>query len=279
MAITLKNDVLVTSFKVPADSTTMPVITSEEDLIITTNNDTDGNKIVSIYVGIVLPTLISFKSCSDVIEIYEINKDIINNMDTHSELFYECNALERINTTGWTVENSTNLSSMFYNCVKLETIDVSGFNTINVTDFSSMFNNCKKLKSITGIENWNTASLINASNMFSYTFELETVDVSNFNMTKCESIGGMFSSSGLKRLDLSKWKFEFTGEFRIERLFNNCYDLEEVGDLSGWGIKQMKYVNGIFTNCYSLKNLNISNWDLSSWDQHFSLNMSFSRNG
>ena len=264
------NATLVTSFKVPADSTTMPVITSEEDLIITTNNDTDGNKIVSIYVGIVLPTLISFKSCSDVIEIYEINKDIINNMDTHSELFYGCNALERINTTGWTVENSIDLSSMFCNCVKLETIDVSGFNTINVTDFSVMFSNCKKLKSITGIENWNTASLINASNMFSYTFELETVDVSNFNMTKCESIGGMFSSSGLKRLDLSKWKFEFTGEFRIERLFNNCYDLEEVGDLSGWGIKRMEYVNGIFTNCYSLKNLNISNWDLSSWDQHSS---------
>lgn len=262
------NATLVTSFKVPADSTTMPVITSEEDLIITTNNDTDGNKIVSIYVGNVLPTLISFKSCSDVIEIYEINKDIINNMDTHSELFYGCNALERINTTGWTVEKSTNLSSMFYNCVKLETIDVSGFNTINVTDFSVMFSNCKKLKSITGIENWNTASLINASSMFSYTFELETVDVSNFNMTKCELIGDMFSSSGVKRLDLSKWKFEFTGEFRIERLFNNCYDLEEVGDLSGWGIKQMEYVNGIFTNCYSLKNLNISNWDLSSWDHH-----------
>ena len=262
------NAVLVTSFKVPADSTTMPVITSEEDLIITTNNDTDGNKIVSIYVGIVLPTLISFKSCSDVIEIYEINKDIINNMDTHSELFYGCNALERINTTGWTVEKSTNLSSMFCNCVKLETIDVSGFNTINVTDFSVMFSNCVKLKSITGIENWNTASLINASSMFSYTFELETVDVSNFNMTKCELIGDMFSSSGVKRLDLSKWKFEFTGKFRIERLFNNCYDLEEVGDLSGWGIKRMEYVNGIFTNCYSLKNLNISNWDLSSWDHN-----------
>ena len=262
------NATLVTSFKVPADSTTMPVITSAEDLIITTNNDTDGNKIVSIYVGIVLPTLISFKSCSDVIEIYEINKDIINNMDTHSELFYGCNALERINTTGWTVEKSTNLSSMFCNCVKLETVDVSGFNTINVTDFSVMFSNCMKLKSINGIENWNTASLINASSMFSYTFELETVDVSNFNMTKCELIGDMFSSSGVKRLDLSKWKFEFTGEFRIERLFNNCYDLEEVGDLSGWGIKRMEYVNGIFTNCYSLKNLNISNWDLSSWDQH-----------
>ena len=264
------NAVLVTSFKVPADSTTMPVITSEEDLIITTTNDTDGNKIVSIYVGIVLPTLISFKSCSDVIEIYEIHEDIINNMNTHSELFYSCNALERINTTGWTVENSTNLSGMFYNCIKLETVDVSGFNTINVTDFSSMFSNCMKLKSITGIENWNTASLSSATYMFSYTYELETVDVSNFDMTKCTSTSMMFYNSGVKQLDLSKWKFEYTGEFDISRMFSGCYDLEEVGDLSGWGIKRMEYVNGIFGNCKSLKTLNISNWDLSNWDHHSS---------
>lgn len=262
------NAILVTSFKAPADSTTIPVIASEEDLIITNTNDTDGNKIVSIYVGIVLPTSISFKNCSDVIEVYEIHKDIINNMDKHNELFYGCSALERINTTGWTVENSTNLNNMFSGCIELKTIDVSSFNTVNVEDYTSIFSDCMKLKSITGIEKWNTSSLTSAAYMFAYTYELETVDVSNFDMTKCTSTTMMFYYSGVKQLDLSKWKFEYTGEFDLARMFYCCYNLEEVGDLSGWGIKYMEYISSIFYNCISLKTLNISNWDLSSADHH-----------
>ena len=260
--------ILITEYKVPVNSVTEPVITIDGNLVITNRTDTDGNKIIAIYSMNSMPTKISFKNCVEVIEIYYINPEIVNNMTSHTELFYTCTALERIDTTGWTLEKSTTLSSMFLGCESLETIDVSNFKVELVTNFASMFSGCMKLKSITGIEKWVTSSLSTTSNMFAYCYELDTVNVSNFDMTGCVTTTMMFYMSGVKRLDLSKWKFEYTGEFDIARMFCGCRKLEEVGDLSGWGIKRMEYVNSIFSNCISLKTLNISNWDLSNWDHH-----------
>ena len=85
-----------------------------------------------------------------------------------------------------------NLERIFQNCSNLIKIDLSDFNTINTTSMGWMFNECHKLKEVKGINKFNTGKVNNMNAMFQFCYEIENLDLSNFDTSNVIDMGWMF---------------------------------------------------------------------------------------
>lgn len=135
-----------------------------------------------------------------------------------------------------TISNKcTSLDRTFIGCKKLQNIDVSYWNISNVTSLYKTFYGCTSLKEIVGIENWSVSNVTDANGLF-------------------------YNCNSLTTLDLSTWNANKITD--TTEMFYNCNKLQNI-DLSGW-TANIKWMRGMFSNCYGLKNLNMSNIDVSN---------------
>ena len=117
---------------------------------------------------------------------------------------------------------------MFYNCDSLTSIDLSGFVTDKATDMTSMFEHCISLKSI-DLSNFNTVSLVSMSRMF-------------------------FDCKSLSKVVLPSLNNEI--EY-LDKLFYNCYSLEEV-NINEVIKSRINEDSDMFFNSSYLQKLNLS---------------------
>ena len=87
-----------------------------------------------------------------------------------------------------------NSSSMFYNIRNIESIDVSALNTKKVTNLNSFFANSISLTNVTLGSNFNTSNVTDMRYMFYHT-DIETLDISSFDMTNVTNTAEMFRYS------------------------------------------------------------------------------------
>lgn len=207
-----------------------------------------------------------------------------------SAMFSNCYSLPEIHVENYIVNNVTNMGSMFAECHNVKNLDLSKWRPINVTNIGSMFGACWDLKTI-NFSGWQTGVLTNISSLFANCRSLVNVDISWLHVTNaCTSIGSCFSScysleeinipddwdvSGLssanytayqmfyycyslKRITgIKDWNFQLTNS--LAGMFTNCWSLEDL-DVSGWNVSTITNLNGVFSNCWSLKNLDVSDW-------------------
>lgn len=164
----------------------------------------------------------------------------------------------------------TSLANSYRECYSLQELDVSGWETSDwkITDLKSMFWNCIQIKKL-DLNSWDTSNwaVTSTNSMFGRAISLRDLlidqwDTSNWVVT---SIAGMFRSTSIANLKLgwntSNWKIESLGN-----LFSNCYSLKSVDlnswDTSGWTVTAME---SMFANCYVLKQTGIDQWDTSNW--------------
>lgn len=88
-----------------------------------------------------------------------------SNMTSMKYMFYDCEALNELDISGFDTSNVTNMSNLFGNCFNLTSIDLSSFDTSNVTDMSAMFWNCNRLASL-DVSNFDTSNVTKMSDMF-----------------------------------------------------------------------------------------------------------------
>ena len=113
-------------------------------------------------------------------------------------------------------------------------------------DASSMFFNINNLENITGVENFDTSKTTDISAIFDHD-KLKTADsISKWNTSNMTDISFLFENnyyltdiSGIQNWDVSK-AIEMTG------IFNRCYSLEEI-DLSNWSTDSVENINSIFS--------------------------------
>lgn len=135
-----------------------------------------------------------------------------------------------------TISNKcTSLTDTFMDCKKLQRIDVSNWNVSNVNSLYKTFYGCSLLSEIKGIENLNVSNVTDANGLF-------------------------YNCNSLKELDLSNWNANKITD--TTEMFYNCNELQNI-DLSGWNAN-IKWMRGMFERCYTLKNLNMSNIDVSN---------------
>ncbi len=110
----------------------------------------------------------------------------------------------------------------------LVSIDITQLNLSNTNSFSYAFRNCTSLQSL---------------------------DLSNFNTNKAESMTGTFyGCSSLISADLSNYIIDITS---LDDLFCGCTSLQNVTI----SVKRVQIVTGMFKECYSLKYLDLSNFN------------------
>lgn len=95
---------------------------------------------------------------------------------------------------------------------------------------------------------------------------LRYVDASHWIFSDIDTeydISGLFEYSGLKYIDVSYWKLS-KSIIDVIGLFRSCEYLEEVVGLNTWDTRYINSITGMFSDCYQLKRIDLSGWDLSN---------------
>ena len=64
------------------------------------------------------------------------------------DLFYECNNLESVDLSSWSVTGAQSFNGMFYHCYKLKTVDISTWEPAKIKTISRMFGGCTSLETV-----------------------------------------------------------------------------------------------------------------------------------
>ena len=157
-------------------------------------------------------------------------------------------------------------------------------NKIHADNLSHMFYFFTSLKSIDGIENLDTSSTVNMSDMFTRCDELSIIDVSHFDTSNVTDMSNMFDSCNIKELDVSN--FDTSNVINMDRMFGANFDLQSLNlgrfdtsnvinmsemfvscrslktiDVGRFDTSKVEYMEGMFSNCYSLEKIDVSNFD------------------
>ena len=222
--------------------------------------------------GIPLPNMIQINNGEE-------KYDITNNWQ---EFFTETNNIKMV----WNSPLTT-CRNFFLEMGAVISIDLSGFDFSQVTDMGSIFEKNWDLQRV-NLKNADARNVRNMSNMFSYDYNLESVDVtglktsskltlmsqvfkdcqklksidlSNFVTTSVTDICEMFNGcQSVKSLDLST--FHTPALTNMKHLFHDCHNLESV-DVSHLDTSKVDDLAILFENCYNLKYVDLRNFDTS----------------
>ena len=184
-----------------------------------------------------------------------------NKLYNLSTVFDGCTNLATLDVSGWDTSEVVAMQSMFRSCGNLTTIDVSNWDVSNVTNMSSLFSGCG-VNSL-DMSNWQTNSLVTIATMFASMTNIDTIDISNFNVTKCTILQNLFLRSSVKHiiangLDTSNIE-NFNGTFR------ECRSLASL-DIRGWSTPSATDLSMMFANIPIADGDFNGLRDLASWD-------------
>lgn len=91
---------------------------------------------------------------------------------------------------------------------------------------------------------------------------MKTADVSKLDMSKCKTIGCMFTNcTSLTSLDLSTWNTRSLTD--MNQAFQNCTSLTKL-NVSGWDVSKVTNMTLAFAEDRALSSLDLSSWDVSN---------------
>lgn len=101
--------------------------------------------------------------------------------------------------------------------------DLRGLNVSKMTNMTGLFENCDKLDSL-NVSNWDVSNVTNMYTMFRGcgTSNL-TLDLNNWNVSNVLDIDYMFEYCNAKYIKVSKWNTKKVKS--IEHMFNSCKNL------------------------------------------------------
>jgi len=223
-----------------------------------------------------------FRDCSSLTYIDLSNFDSSDVTDM-SYMFSDCSSLKEINLSNkFNTSKVINMESMFRGCTNLNSLDLSNFDTSNVTNMNKMFYYCPSLYNIIGINDLNTKNVINENNIFSFIkkdwiniykhaiiiVEEEKVIYNNFIYNKNYNIYFLKDNIYYPFIP-SINKIELQNEQNIKKQFllisiddkiklSNLDFLTYI-DLSNFDSSDVTDMSYMFSNCSSLKEINLSN--------------------
>ena len=208
--------------------------------------------------------------------------------ESFQSMFDGCTKLISLNLSSFETSKVVNMEYMFRGCLSLISLNLSNFDTSNVGRMSFMFKGCSKLRDL-NISSFNVSKVIIMENMFEYCSSLTSLNLSSFNTVNNKYMHSMFNGcSSLVSLDLSnfdthliadmgsvfkdcsKLKFLNLSNFNTEKfsnlsyIFSGCSELVSL-DLSNFNdtnFKNERNLKNMFSNCDSLKYINLENSDL-----------------
>ena len=192
-------------------------------------------------------------------------------VDTNS-MFRSSQSLKTLNLSWWDTRNVLDMSSMFDGVTSLETLILDWWDFTNHPNVSSMFNSLYSLKMLS-LKNWiipeilwnwqnNNWGFYNGFGL-SNSNSLETIDVSNWNLSRTKSLYQLFYNLYFVKSIIWLETWDTINVENLSRLFGDCYNLENL-DISTWNTSSVTNISELFYNCKSIEELDLSRWDTSN---------------
>lgn len=182
--------------------------------------------------------------------------------DLHS--YFGTDILDIADLHNFDTHNITNMSNMFTHIQKAPVIgDISDWDTSHVTDMHGMFSEDYNLTGLGDLGKWDVSHVVNASKLFGGELNITSLgDLSDWNTGNMVNMSQMFADmDSLKSLGhLDKWNVAKVTDMSF--LFSRDKLITDLGDLSGWNTSNVTNMYGTFQDMSDLKQLNISNWNL-----------------
>lgn len=172
-----------------------------------------------------------------------------------SYLFAEYRFLQTLEFNGaFYVENCRTMRGMFFHDQYLTGLDLSGWDTASVTDMSEMFSFCTSLKEL-DVSGFDTGSVTDMHSMFSRCETLKSLDLRSFDTSSVTDLNSMFFQSWqLEQLDVSS--FDTARVTDMSFLFYSCA-LKEL-DLRSFDTRSVQNITGFLDGGTSPMTLKIS---------------------
>jgi len=180
--------------------------------------------------------------------------------------------------------NSRSAFSGFSSATK---IDLTQLDTSRAVTAAWMLSGNSKVTKYVGLDTWDTGKIENMQWMLGSNSKLEDFSfVNGWDVSTCFDFQNMFyRCEKMKNIDVSDWKL-YTGPFEhhdqwypdnpnakttgigMDNMFSWCYDLEYVGNISNWDVRNVTRFSSMFNRCEALVSVGSSATgpsDLSSW--------------
>ena len=142
----------------------------------------------------------------------------------------------------------------------LRSLDISNLYTPNITDMQYCFIECFRLTGTLDLRHWNVSNVTILTYCFSNCVGLEYIDIRGWDTSKVTTITYCFNECNSLKEIKGINNIVVTSCTSLAALFANCFSLEEL-DLSNWNISNKTSLASTFAGCASLKYLNIGSWD------------------
>ena len=160
----------------------------------------------------------------------------VTGMTNCNYMFDGCDNLVKIDISDWDTSSVTNMKAMFAWCQKLQSLDdFETLDTSNVKNMSRMFQGCMGLSQIK-FKHFNTENVENMDYMFANCSNAEIADLSNLDTSNLKSMYDIFRYCDLlKSINLSSFNLTKCNSFRIDELDNlveiqTPYNLKNIFD-------------------------------------------------
>lgn len=200
--------------------------------------------------------------CSTLFEAY-FPHDLSSKCTSMAQMFQSCERLISLDLTGWDTSGVTAFNNAFYNCFALVEIKgIEDFDLTAATTTAGMFTTNRVLNF--DISKWETSSaLTNCSTMFSSCCNVKTLDLSGFNTTNVTTFSGMFNGcENLESINLSSFTIS-DKTTSLSNMFIYCRHLKNIIRNKNWNTSNVTTFEAMFQECYSLKELDISDFNFS----------------
>ena len=213
-----------------------------------------------------------------------------SNVTDMSGIFQYCSSLTSLDVSRWNTAACTSLNSMFKGCTSIENLNVSNWDVSNVMNFRNVFagGNYGSPAFIADVDlsKWNTSSATDMSYMFYGYKGSNTLDVSNFDVSKVTAFNHTFAHSCLTITGYENWdtssatdmnamfysvqnttldvsNFDVSNVTKFAQTFESCAATHIIG-LEKWNTASANTFQQMFLNCGNLVSLDLSAFNTST---------------
>ena len=169
----------------------------------------------------------------------------------------------------WGVSSlAKSFEGMFYRCESLSSFDGEAINTRGVENLKEMFAYCRRLTKLS-VGHWIMQQCKTMAGMFKGCEKLEEIDVSKWDVSNVEDFSSMFEGCNSltariwKRYDKPENQYFGISDLRAwvtpkakttSHMFKRCINMQEI-DLSKFDMRNVENAQGMFQDCYNLRNI------------------------
>ena len=153
----------------------------------------------------------------------------------------------------------TNGSSYAWGQQTLQREKINNGDGIALKSLYNAWTYCRDLEDldITGIK---TPNVTNMEGTFRQLLKLTELDLRHFNVEKVTTFNGLFyGCRALQKLNLLGWNT--LAVTNMGGMFTDCYSLTEIKGLENIKTDKVTNFSSLFSNCRSIKSLNLTNWN------------------